>query len=151
MKRRVMGIDYGTARIGVAVSDELQMLAHPTETIVVAKTQNPAARVAAIAQEKNVERIVVGLPRHMNGSEGESAAAARAFAEKLKALVTCEVRTWDERLSTVAAQRALQAAGKKSRQTRGIIDQVAAQMLLQSYLDSLPANQGDSFGALDFA
>jgi putative Holliday junction resolvase len=151
MKRRVMGIDYGTARIGVAVSDELQMLAHPTETIVVAKTPNPAARVAAIAQEKNVERIVVGLPRHMNGSEGESAAAARAFAEKLKALVTCEVRTWDERLSTVAAQRALQAAGKKSRQTRGIIDQVAAQMLLQSYLDSLPANQGDGFGALDFA
>ena len=84
MKRRVMGIDYGTARIGVALSDELQMLAHPAETIQVAKTQNPAARIAAIVQEKNVERIVVGLPRHMNGSEGVSAEAARAFAEKLK-------------------------------------------------------------------
>ena len=151
MKPRVMGIDYGTARIGVALSDELQMLAHPTETITVAKTPNPAARIAAIALEKNVERIVVGLPRHMNGSEGASAEAARAFAEKLKTLVTCEVRTWDERLSTVAAQRALQAVGKKSRQTRGIIDQVAAQMLLQSYLDSLPANQGGGFEAMDFA
>ncbi len=151
MKRRVMGIDYGTARIGVALSDELQMLAHPAETITVAKTQNPAARIAAIVQEKNVERIIVGLPRHMNGSEGVSAEAAHGFAEKLKTLVTCEVRTWDERLSTVAAQRALQSAGKKTRQTRGIIDQVAAQMLLQSYLDSLPENQSGGFGALDFA
>lgn len=141
MKRRVMGIDYGTARIGVAVSDELQMLAHPTETITISKTPNPAARVAAIAQEKNVERIVVGLPRHMNGSVGASAEEAQKFAEKLKPLVTCEVRTWDERLSTVAAHRAMKEAGKTTRQTRGYIDQVAAQMLLQSYLDSLPGNQ----------
>lgn len=147
MKRRVMGIDYGTARIGVAVSDELQMLAHPTETITVAKTPNPVARVAALALEKNVERIVVGLPRHMNGSIGASAEEAQKFAEKLKPLVACEVQTWDERLSTVAAHRALQEAGKTTRQTRGYIDQVAAQMLLQSYLDSLPDNQ--SIGGLD--
>ncbi len=142
--KRVMGIDYGTVRIGVALSDELQMLAHPTETIALAKTANPAARIAALVQEKNVERIVVGLPRHMNGSVGASAEDARAFAEKLKALVSCEVRTWDERLSTVAAHRALQEAGKTSRQTRGYIDQVAAQMLLQSYLDSLPGNQTEA-------
>lgn len=141
MKRRVLGIDYGTARIGVAVSDELQMLAHPVETVLVAKIANPAARVAALAQEKNVERIVVGLPRHMNGAVGASAEEARAFAEKLRAIVTCEVRTWDERLSTVAAHRAMREAGKTTRQTRGYIDQVAAQLLLQSYLDSLPENQ----------
>lgn len=140
--KRIMGIDYGTARIGVALSDELQMLAHPAETIVLAKTADPSARVAAIVAEKNVERIVVGLPRHMNGTTGVSAEEAQAFAEKLKRAVTCEVRTWDERLSTVAAHRALREAGKSSRQTRGYIDQVAAQMLLQSYLDSLPANQG---------
>ncbi|MBA3961991.1 MAG: Holliday junction resolvase RuvX [Chthoniobacterales bacterium] len=139
--KRVMGIDYGSARIGVALSDELQMLAHPTETIAVAKTPNPAARIAAIVAERNVERIVVGLPRHMNGSVGASAEEAQAFAQKLRELVTCEVRTWDERLSTVAAHRALQEAGKTSRQTRGYIDQVAAQLLLQSYLDSLPGNQ----------
>lgn len=142
--KRIMGIDCGAARIGVALSDELQMLAHPAETISIAKTTDPAGRIGAIVREKNVERIIVGLPRHMNGSEGESAAQARAFAEKLRAIVSCEVRTWDERLSTVAAARALQAAGKSSRQTRGYIDQVAAQMLLQSYLDSLPCNRGAS-------
>ena len=144
-----MGIDYGTARIGVALSDELQMLAHPAETIAVAKTADPAARIAALAREKNVERIVVGLPRHMNGSVGVSAQEASSFAEKIKALVECEVRTWDERLSTIAAHRALREAGKSSRQTRGYVDQVAAQMLLQGYLDSLEHNQSgaapDSF------
>lgn len=142
--KRIMGIDYGAARIGIALSDELQMLAHPTETIAVAKTGDPAARIAALVQERNVEQIVVGLPRHMNGSVGASAEEARGFAEKLRVIVACPVRTWDERLSTVAAHRALQEAGKTSRQTRGYIDQVAAQILLQSYLDSLPGNQGSA-------
>lgn len=134
--KRVLGIDHGQERIGVAVSDELQMLAHPLETISRAKTPDSLGRIAAIAREKNVERIVVGLPRHMNGSIGASAEEAQQFADKLRLLVACEVLTWDERLSTVAAQRALREAGKSSRQTRGYIDQVAAQMLLQSYLDS---------------
>jgi putative holliday junction resolvase len=140
--KRIMGIDYGTARIGVALSDELQILAHPTETIAVARVADPVARIAALVAEKNVELIVVGLPRHMNGTVGTSAEGTRGFAEKLKAKVACKVRTWDERLSTVAAQRALREAGKSVRESRGYIDQVAAQMLLQSYLDSLPSNQG---------
>jgi putative pre-16S rRNA nuclease len=139
--KRIMGIDYGTARIGVALSDELQMLAHPTETIAVARVADPVARIAGLVAEKNVELIVVGLPRHMNGSVGTSADEAGVFAEKLKAKVECKVRTWDERLSTVAAQRALREAGKSVRESRGYIDQVAAQMLLQSYLDSLLSNQ----------
>ena len=147
--QRIMGVDYGTVRIGIALSDELQMLAHPAETILVAKTRNPANRVAELARENNVAQIVVGLPRHMNGSEGASAQEASSFAEKLKAMVPCEVRTWDERLSTMAAHRALREAGKSSRQTRGYVDQVAAQMLLQGYLDSLEHNQSgvapDSF------
>ena len=136
-----MGIDYGSARIGVALSDELQMLAHPTETIVMAKVVDPVARIAALVSEKNVELIVVGLPRHMNGRVGTSADQASSFADRLRAKVECEVRTWDERLSTVAAQRALREAGKSVRESRGYIDQVAAQMLLQSYLDSLLSNQ----------
>ena len=139
-----MGIDYGEARIGIALSDELQMLAHPAETILVAKIAEPAERIAAIVQAKNVERIIVGLPRHMNGSTGVSAEKARGFAEKLRRFMSCEVRTWDERLSTVAAHRALRETGKSSRQTRGYVDQVAAQMLLQSYLDSLQLNQRDA-------
>ena len=139
--KRIMGIDYGSARIGVALSDELQMLAHPTETIVMAKVTDPVARIAALVLEKNVELIIVGLPRHMNGRVGTSADEASGFADKLRAKVECEVRTWDERLSTVAAQRALREAGKSVRESRGYIDQVAAQMLLQSYLDSLLSNQ----------
>ena len=142
--KRVLGIDYGKARIGVALSDELQMLAHPGETISVAKTPDSLGRIAAIVREKNVERIVVGLPRHMNGSMGESAEEARSFAEKLRGAVPCEVLTWDERLSTVAAHRALREAGKSSRQTRGYIDQVAAQMLLQSYLDRQQFSERDA-------
>ena len=140
--KRIMGIDYGTARIGVALSDELQMLAHPAESIAVSKGIDPIARIAALAQEKNVERIIVGLPRHLNGRVGESAEKAVAFSEKLRTSVSCEVCTWDERLSTVAAHRSLREAGKSTRQTRGYVDQVAAQIFLQSYLDSLELNQG---------
>ena len=119
------------------------MLAHPSETIALAKVADPVGRIAALVVEKDVELIVVGLPRHMNGAVGDSAEQASDFAEKLQSKVRCKVRTWDERLSTVAAQRALREAGKSVRQSRGYIDQVAAQMLLQSYLDSLPFNQGN--------
>ena len=132
-----MGIDYGTVRLGVALSDELQMLAHPAETISMNKLPEALARIAAIVGEKNVERIIVGLPRHLDGRMSESATKAQEFAEKLRGAVACEVETWDERLSTVAAQRSLREAGKSTRQSRGYVDQVAAQIFLQSYLDRL--------------
>ncbi len=132
-----MGIDYGAARIGVALSDELLMLAHPCETIVVAKTADPVARVAEIARTREVEQIIVGLPRHMDGRLGVSAEEASQFAEKLRTICNCKVQMWDERLSTVAAERALRETGKSTRKMRGYIDQVAAQLVLQSYLDSL--------------
>jgi putative Holliday junction resolvase len=127
-------VDFGHARIGIAVSDELGLLAHPVETIA-AVQGNPAARVAEIAREKNVCLIVVGIPRHMSGDVGDSAADALGFADKLRPLVSCEVVTQDERLSTIAANRALREGGRKTRETRGYIDQVAAQMILQTYLD----------------
>ena len=135
LRRRILGIDLGQARIGVAVSDELGMLAHPVETVPA--SANAVRRVAEIAREKDAERVVVGLPRHMNGAVGASANDALAFAEKLRAVVSCEVITWDERLTTTAANRALRASGRKARDSRGVIDQVAAQMILQGYLDSL--------------
>jgi len=147
--KRIMGIDYGTVRLGIALSDELQMLAHPAETVSMERPAAAFKRVAALAREKEVERIIVGLPRQLNGALGESAVKAQEFAEKLRSLVSCKVETWDERLSTVAAHRALREAGKSTRQTRGYVDQVAAQMLLQGYLDSLEHNQSgalpDSF------
>ena len=134
LRRRILGIDLGQARIGVAVSDELGMLAHPLETIPAGK--EAARRIAEIVREKNAERIVIGLPRHMNGTVGEGAADALAFSKKLQALVPCEVVMWDERLTTMAANRALRDSGRKTRNSRQIVDQVAAQMILQGYLDS---------------
>jgi putative holliday junction resolvase len=137
--KRVLGIDLGHARTGLAVSDELRMLAHPLLTIESASGDNLARRIGEIVAEKNVDCVVIGLPRHMNGTLGKGAEEAQHFADKLRSLLNCEIVTWDERLSTVAAERALQAAGKKTRETRGIRDQVAAQIILQSYLDRLSA------------
>ena len=139
LRRRILGIDLGRARTGVAVSDELGMLAHPVETIPA--SVDALKRIGEIVREKNAERVVVGLPRHMNGSVGTGASEALAFADKLRGLVSCEVITWDERLTTTAANRALRASGRKTRDSRALVDQVAAQMILQGYLDSLPAVQ----------
>jgi putative Holliday junction resolvase len=135
IRRRILGVDFGRARIGIAVSDELGMLAHPVETIPASR--EAAKRIAEIVREKNAERVVIGLPRQMNGTAGESAAEAAAFAEKLRALLSCDVVTWDERLTTVAANRALREGGQKTRNSRAFVDQVAAQMILQGYLDGM--------------
>jgi putative Holliday junction resolvase len=139
IRRRILGIDLGRARIGVAVSDELGMLAHPVETIPA--RADPIKRIAEIVRQKDVERVVIGLPRHMNGSVGEGASDALAFAEKLRAGVPCEVVTWDERMTTMAANRALRDSGQKTRNSRAVVDQVAAQMILQGYLDALQASR----------
>jgi putative holliday junction resolvase len=130
----ILGVDFGRARIGLAISDELQFLAHPLETVPV--TKDAVGRIAALVRERKIDKVIVGLPRRMRGDIGPAASEALTFVEKLRAVLTCEVVTWDERLSTVAANRALREAGKNSRATRGYIDQVAAQMILQSYLDS---------------
>jgi len=139
LRRRILGIDLGQARIGVAVSDELGLLAHPVETIPA--NNNAAQRIAELVREKNAERVVVGLPRHMNGSVGENAIDALAFAKKLQAMLPCEVVTWDERLTTTAANRALRDSGRRTRDSRHVVDQVAAQMILQGYLDKLQASR----------
>ena len=134
----ILALDFGRARIGAAISDELQLLAHPLETI----PANEAApsRVAEIVREKKVDHVVAGLPKRMDGQLGSAATEVLQFVEKLRVIFTCPVVTWDERLTTAAAHRALRDAGKKTRQTRGYVDQVAAQMILQSYLDRRAAN-----------
>ena len=137
---RILGLDFGRARIGVAISDELQMLAHPLETIPA--NEEPASRVAEIVREKQVDHVVAGIPRQMNGQIGTAATEVLEFVEKLRAILPCPVVTWDERLTTVAAHRALRDAGKKTRDTRGYVDQVAAQMILQTYLDRRAAQRG---------
>jgi len=130
----ILGLDFGRARIGVAISDELQLLAHPLETIQA--NQQPAARIAEIVHERKIDHVVAGIPKRMNGQIGPAATEVLEFVERLRAILLCRIVTWDERLTTVAAHRALRDAGKKTRHTRGYVDQVAAQMILQSYLDS---------------
>jgi putative Holliday junction resolvase len=129
----ILALDLGRARIGVAISDELQLLAHPLETIPADDRAIP--RLTHIIHEKKVDQVVVGIPRQMNGQIGAAATEALRFVENVRAILPCPVVTWDERLTTVAAHRALRDAGKKTRDTRGYVDQVAAQMILQGYLD----------------
>ncbi len=136
-----MGIDLGEARVGIAVADSLGMLAHPRETIRRAAEKGGAAdkpvlaRITEIVRKDNVRLIVLGLPRNMDGTEGPAAAKARAFADGLRTATGCEVRLIDERLTTVAAQKALHASGRNVKQGRAVIDQIAAQMILQTFLD----------------
>ncbi len=132
-KRPILALDLGRARIGVAISDELQLLAHPLETI--RSDARATSRLAEIVRQKNVDHVVVGLPRQMSGAIGAAATEALQFVEKLRAILPCGVTTSDERLTTAAAHRALRDAGKKTRYTKGYVDQVAAQMILQGYLD----------------
>jgi putative Holliday junction resolvase len=134
----ILALDFGRARIGAAISDELQMLAHPLESIPA--NQGAPSRVAEIVRERQIDHVVAGVPRRMNGQIGTAATEVLQFVERLRAILPCPVVTWDERLTTVAAHRALRDAGKKTRDTRSYIDQVAAQMILQSYLDSRAEN-----------
>lgn len=134
--KRVLGIDHGDVRIGVAVSDELGFLAHPLETIDVRRGL-AVARIRELAEERAVETIIVGMPRNMNGTHGPASEKVAKFAAELRAaLPACRVLLWDERLTTVSAQRSLQAAGRKAKDQKHVIDQAAAQVILQSWLDA---------------
>ena len=129
----ILGVDFGRARIGLAISDELRLLAHPLATIPFGG--DAIGRIAQLVQERKIDRVVVGVPKLMSGKMGAAADEVLRFVKKLRATLSCQVVTWDERLTTVAAQRALQESGKKTRQSRAYIDQVAAQIILQGYLD----------------
>lgn len=133
-----MAVDLGSARTGVAVSDELGMLAQPWKTLPGGEVALDA--VVSAVEELRPSRVLVGLPRNMDGTYGPAAEAARSFAETLRARTSCPVDLWDERLTTVAAQRALRESGRKARDQRQVIDQVAAQILLQSWLDRNPCD-----------
>jgi putative pre-16S rRNA nuclease len=131
----ILGVDFGRARIGLAISDELRLLAHPLATISFGEGAIP--RIEEIVRDKKIDRIVVGVPKLLSGKMGTAADEVLRFVEKLRATLSCPVVTWDERLTTVAAQRALHESGKKTHQARGYIDQIAAQMILQGYLDRI--------------
>jgi putative Holliday junction resolvase len=141
--KKALGIDLGSARVGLALSDDLGMLAHPLETVHVKGAGDLAAYVAGVIRRESVSVVVIGLPRNMDGSHGPAAAKTREFGEKLRLKIPgCEVRYWDERMTTMAAQKALHEMGRNIKKSRSVIDQVAAQMILQGYLDSVALQGG---------
>ncbi|MGH2759761.1 MAG: Holliday junction resolvase RuvX [Actinomycetota bacterium] len=133
---RVLGVDVGTARVGLALSDPAGITAQPLEVI---EGEGPTGFVAAVAErarELDVEEIVVGIPLRMNGARGPAAEAAEAFARSLEDASGLPVQRWDERLSTKQAERAMRTAGANARRQRGVVDKVAAALVLGAYLDA---------------
>jgi putative Holliday junction resolvase len=133
-----LGIDHGEARIGVAATDALGMMAHPVETIHVLKVADPIGRIAEIAAERRIDKIVVGMPFRLDGSVGTAAEKVQKFIAKLQErLPEMEIIPADERLTTVSAQAKLHEAGRNIKNSRSVIDQAAAVTILQDYLDAL--------------
>jgi len=138
---RILGLDLGEKNIGVAVSDQLGWTAQGLESIrSKGKVEADLDRIASVVQEYEVEKIIIGLPRNMDGSYGPQARKALKFAELIKNRLGLPVETWDERLSTVAAQRLLIEADVSRKKRRSVVDQMAASIILQGYLDSRSHN-----------
>lgn len=134
---RILALDHGTKRIGVAVSDELKMIAQPLEFIPAEPFSGFLARVKELLREKEVEMILVGMPRNMDGSYGPAALKVQEFVAALRDAVAVPIQTWDERLTSAQAQRFLIEGGMRREKRREMVDKTAAAILLQSYLDSL--------------
>jgi putative Holliday junction resolvase len=133
---RTMGLDLGTKTIGVAVSDGLGLTAQGVTTVRRTSLKADLAALANLAREHEVSRVVLGFPLNMDGSEGPRAEASRKFADTLGSALGVPVELWDERLSTVAATRTLLEADVSRARRREVIDQVAAQFILQGWLDA---------------
>lgn len=134
---RAMAIDYGLKRIGIAMTDIMQIMASPFETIESVSLKKNAAKIVEIAKNNDVSTIVVGIPVNMNGTEGEMAETVRKFIEEINAISEIPVVTIDERLTTAQAERMLVDEGDVSREKRkGLKDRLAASFILQTYLDT---------------
>ncbi len=140
----LIGLDLGERTIGIAISDGLRSTATPLETIRRRKFSGDAARLLEIAAGRDAGGIVLGLPRNMDGSEGPRCQSTRAFARNLSRLTDLPITFWDERLSTVAAERALLEADTSRRRRAEVIDHVAAAYILQGALDRLANLKGTS-------
>ena len=137
---RIMGLDYGSKTVGVAMSDPLGITAQAVETIWRKdenKLRKSCARIEELINEYEVERIVLGLPKHMNNDLGERAQKALAFGEMVKRRTGLEVVMWDERLTTVEAERTLIENNVRRENRKQYIDKIAAVFILQGYLDSI--------------
>ncbi len=132
---RVLAVDYGERRVGLALSDPTGLIAQGLETMHTAGTGKTLASIVDIVEEQQVREIILGLPVNMDGTAGEMAGKVEELADRLRKKVSCDVRTWDERLTSVSARRAMHEMGGATREGKGGLDRIAATLLLQNYLD----------------
>lgn len=135
-RRRVLGVDYGHVRIGLAVSDAERRIASPLMTRQRAGSERDAAFFRTLVEEEEIGQIVIGLPVHLDGREGQKAVEARGFGRWLGQTTSLPIVFWDERFTTVEAESALWSAGLTHKRRKERRDRVAAQILLQAYLDA---------------
>ncbi len=137
---RIMGLDYGSKTVGVAISDALGFTAQGIETIEIAqagKLRKTFARIEELIDQYEVDRVILGYPKNMNNTEGERCAATNEFKEKLEKRTGLPVILWDERQTTISAERVLQESGVRREHRKEYIDKIAAVFILQGYLDSI--------------
>ena len=134
---RIMALDVGSRTIGIACSDALLMTAQGIETIRRTSLEKDFHRLSELIAEYEVHELVVGMPKNMNGTKGERAEKTEEFVEKMKEFIALPVNFWDERLSTVMAERQLIAADVSRKKRKDVIDKMAAVVILQGYLDRL--------------
>lgn len=138
---RIMSLDVGSRTIGIACSDALLMTAQGIETIRRTSLEKDFNRLQELITEYEVHKLVVGMPKNMNGTKGERAEKTEEFVEKMKEVIDLPVTYWDERLSTVMAERQLIAADVSRKKRKSVIDKMAAVVILQGYLDRLQFNK----------
>lgn len=133
---RIIGLDYGEARIGVSVSDIMETIANPLDTIEERDREKQLEKVIEVVKREKAEKIVVGLPKRMDGSLGHRAEYTREFAEELAQRCSLPLVMWDERLSSSEAHRMLESGGVSGKKRKTKVDKIAAVLILQTYLDS---------------
>jgi putative holliday junction resolvase len=138
---RILGLDVGDRRVGVAVSDELGLTAQPVLTLVRKNRRQDLGSLRRLVRKYRCKQVVVGNPLYMSGDVSPQALKAQALAQDLQSETGVQVTLWDERLSTTEAHRHLDAAGHQPGKRRAVIDQVAAVLILQSFLDSRPTDE----------
>jgi putative Holliday junction resolvase len=141
---RMLGIDYGMARIGLALSDPTGLLAQPFSVLPRVSDKAAVHAICEVAKEYDVDVMVVGWPRNMNGSVGPRATACEVFAERLRVQSGRKVELYDERLTTVAAEKMLVSADVRRKDRKQVVDAIAAAMMLQGYLDRYRATHGQA-------
>lgn len=138
---RILGLDVGDARIGVSISDELGLMAHGLCVIERKNIKHDIRAIQEIIAENNVEKLVIGLPKMLSGEIGIQAQKVQKFAEKLSKRLNIPIVLWDERLTTVAANRILRECGVSPKKRKKIVDQLAASIILDTYLERVKAGK----------